>query len=468
MFMLFSGLSATNYMSNQNGNWMNPMTWTPVGIPLPGDNVTINHAVTLDTSFAYTSGTITVNSNGSLTQDSPIRDLWVNGSNASFFNSGFVDVRYLLVSDGGFTNSGNLNAQSLANFASFDNTMSGLMNGLDSLYNNGIIDNRGVVNVSTFFNDSTINNYGVIQGLVTLVDSMYNKGYFLNDAGAIIYADSCTNDGIFYNAGRLLFSQFTNLNGNFDNVNYMQLGDMTNIGDFDNIDSLIITNNLTNLGYFNNQFAANVIEVNNIYNNGYFINGSYINSTGSMYNDSIFYNQVGSLIDLDISFLNGDTLSSNAYFITSGELNIGDSYFNFDSLYGYNQASISVQDTSYNHSTGKMKGSFDFCDATPPATSPFIDFNFGIVDPTVTYCIVGVEENLLLNKTLIYPNPTTGLINIQYNDLVIIEIYNLLGEQILVTQQKQVDLSNNDNGVYLFRIKDREGKILSLERIIKQ
>lgn len=428
LLLLFVALAffsnATNYSSVQNGNWMNPTTWTPVGIPLPGDNITISHVVTMDTSFAYTSGTISVS--GSLIQDAFGRDLWLNGSTAQFQNNGIVTLDRILVSSGIFTNSGPLTVSTVANFGTFTNNAS--IMGVDSMYNDGTLANNLSLSVSTFYNDGTMNNYGQILGLAAEVDSMYNNGTFLNDVNASLYADSCTNSNAFTNNGYVSFNQFTNLAGTFTNTSNMDFTDMTNIGTFNNQDTLMGVGSVTNIGNFNNQ--------------------------------------AGAYFDLTVSFLNTDIVNNNATLTVDGRLEVGDSFYNFDIVNGTAPGSIEVADTSYN--SGSMNGTFDFCDLTPPASSPYIDINTGSVAGTITYCTwTGIEE-IDEESVSFYPNPTTSLINIQSNETISIEVYNMLGEQVLVTQQNQVDLSNYENGVYLFRVKDLGGKILSQERIIKQ
>ncbi len=420
--------NAITYTSTQNGNWMNPTTWSPIGIPVPGDDAIINHTVTMDTSLAYTSGSIIVNSSGILQEDAFTRNIWLNGPNAVFDNQGTTTVSNLLLSQGTFTNSGTFNVEAVANYMLATNTSTGVFNGVDSLYNDGTLNNNGTINIMTFFNNSTMNNYGNIWGLTTVVDSMYNNGTFLNDAGAVLYADSCTNANTFTNNGIINFDQFTNWNGTFTNTNYMSFGDMTNTGTFTNQDSLIGGGSVTNTGTLDNQ--------------------------------------AGAYFDLAISFLNTDTVNFNATFTANGRFEIGDSFYNFDIINGTAPGSIQCADTSYN--SGAMNGTFDFCDLTPSAGSPPIDINSGTVAGTITFCTVSAVAEAIEEKLQIYPNPTNGLINISTNENLIIEVYNMLGEQVFVTQQNQVDLTNYENGVYLFRIKDLEGSVLNQERIIKQ
>jgi len=57
-------LNAVDYTSVQNGNWGTPTTWNPNGIPTQGDNVFINHQVTLDANRSIDS--VIINSGGEL------------------------------------------------------------------------------------------------------------------------------------------------------------------------------------------------------------------------------------------------------------------------------------------------------------------------------------------------------------------------------------------------------------------
>lgn len=422
-------LSATTYTSAQNGSWMSVTTWSPFGIPVPGDIIVINHNVVLDTSFAYTLGSITVNNAGSLVQDSPVRDIWVNGPNASLTNNGTTTIRYLLLSAGSYTNSGNFNVNSISNYITANNTSTGVIMGVDSMYNDGIINNNGDFFIKSFYNNNTINNYGTIQGTYlispNLVDSMVNAGTFLNDAGALLQADSCTNFGGFTNSGVVNFNQFTNV-GTLTNTNTLTFDDITNFGTFTNSGTLTGANSMWNVEIFDNT------------------------STGQ--------------ITLANGFLNADSIGT-ASFNNDGTFDIGDSFYNFNDITGTNSGSFTVQDTSY--TSGTMSGSFDFCDATPPVTFPYIDIILGTVDPAITYCTVGINTNEILPYNLIYPNPTNGIVNIDTDANVSVVVYNVLGEKVISTKNHKIDLSSFESGVYFVLLKDEKGKIIKQEKIMK-
>jgi hypothetical protein len=299
--------------------------------------------------------------------------------------------------------------------------------GVDSLLNLGILNNDGTINIMTFFNNNTMNNYGTIQGLTTVVDSMWNEGTFLNDAGALLKADSATNNGIFINNGTVEYFQFTNyVNGVFTNNNSFSFDDLTNLGDFTNTGTMVGSNSMWNVEEFDNT------------------------STGQ--------------ITLTTSFLNADSLSNTAIFNNDGTFDMGDSFYNFNDITGSSTGSFTMQDTSYN--SGTMTGSFDFCDATPAPTSPYVDINFGTVDPLITYCTnVGVNEKEVLGFT-IYPNPTSGLINIGITNQYI-EVYSIEGKKVIDEYNNQINLENYQSGIYFFVVKDKNGNPLFKEKVVK-
>lgn len=419
-------LSATTYTSAQNGSWMSVTTWSPFGIPVPGDIIIINHNVVLDTSFAYTVGSITVNSSGSLIQDSPVRDIWVNGPNASLTNNGTTTIRYLLLSAGSYTNSGDFNVSSFVNYITANNTSTGVIMGVDSMYNDGTFINNGQVNIMTFYNNNTINNYGTIQGLTSVVDSIVNAGTFLNDAGALLQADSCTNYGGFTNSGVVNFNQFTNV-GTLTNANTLTFDDITNFGIFTNSGTMTGANSMWNVETFDNTSTGQITVAN--------------------------------------GFLNADS-TGTASFNNDGTFDIGDSFYNFNDITGTNSGSFTVQDTSY--TSGTMSGSFDFCDLTPPPSSPYIDIILGTVDPAITYCTVGINSNNNLSDIKIYPNPTNGIINTESDKNITIDVYNVVGEKIITIKSVKIDLTNYQNGIYFMLIKDEAGNLIKREKIVKQ
>ncbi len=89
---------------------------------------------------------------------------------------------------------------------------------------------------------------------------------------------------------------------------------------------------------------------------------------------------------------------------------------------------------------------------------------------SVSLC-TDVNERINFNKEMIFPNPTTGMLNIVTDGWInFCAIYNLLGQQIY--QEKtdaakvQIDLSGYLNGVYILRIKN--SKMDKTFKVIKE
>ena len=98
LLLLFSTVSLviisqaqTTYTSAAAGFFTNPTTWTPIGVPFPGDSIIINHAVGLNTDWGYSSGAIIINASGSLIQNVSNRAFATLGG-GRLVNDGTFDV----------------------------------------------------------------------------------------------------------------------------------------------------------------------------------------------------------------------------------------------------------------------------------------------------------------------------------------------------------------------------------------
>ncbi|KQC33519.1 hypothetical protein AAU57_09470 [Nonlabens sp. YIK11] len=82
---------------------------------------------------------------------------------------------------------------------------------------------------------------------------------------------------------------------------------------------------------------------------------------------------------------------------------------------------------------------------------------------------LGVESPEALASTInVYPNPTTGLLNIESTNFEIarVDVYSVLGSKVLSSNNQNVDLSNVTAGVYFVQIANKEGQ-LSNHKIVK-
>lgn len=262
LFTLIPGMSnlIQAQTSVSSGNWSNPSTWG--GVPPVGNGtVIINHNVTLDIDYSHTSGSITINPNGSLTDNSPMRAFALNYPNgtASLMVNGTFSVARVLLNSGIVNNSGYFISDSLMNSSSFTN-------------NNG-----ATLNVSQFTNNTngTLNN----SGSITTIN-------FLN-------IETLTN------TGTMASNDFTN-SKSLTNTN---IGNINISNDFSNIDSLASPAILTNDGS---------VSVNHNWHNGNLINGSGRfcignNSwnSGTMSGTFDFCDQTGGNVDLNTGTITG-------------------------------------------------------------------------------------------------------------------------------------------------------------------
>jgi len=142
-----------------NGDFYNPLTWDCVCFPASGDNVVVNHDLTMNTSIYYTAGSITINASGSLNDNGNDMDIWVDGS-GRFINHGDVSVRHIATSQ----------------WTYMDNK--GSFTGIDSMLTQGVMNNSGSIEVYDFLNDQT-GNFGNF-GTMDIQNNMNNQGNFDN------------------------------------------------------------------------------------------------------------------------------------------------------------------------------------------------------------------------------------------------------------------------------------------------
>ncbi len=81
-------------------------------------------------------------------------------------------------------------------------------------------------------------------------------------------------------------------------------------------------------------------------------------------------------------------------------------------------------------------------------------------------CGENVDE-ILSNNYNIYPNPTTGVVTVEGENINFVSVYNSLGQLVKVvkTQNNVVDMSAYDNGVYFFNVVDNAGQS-SVQRVV--
>ena len=78
-------------------------------------------------------------------------------------------------------------------------------------------------------------------------------------------------------------------------------------------------------------------------------------------------------------------------------------------------------------------------------------------------CLSLSTDNLLNNNITIYPNPVIDLININTSLTILeVEIYDVLGKRLnyIKVNNRKIDVSGVNSGVYILKIKTEIGIIL--------
>ncbi|MBK9285976.1 MAG: T9SS type A sorting domain-containing protein [Sphingobacteriaceae bacterium] len=342
------------------------------------------------------------------------------------------------------------------------------------------------INHSVTLNTSMLFNTGGI--------SINNSGSLIQDAAR----DILINGGYFYNNGTANFRFFNLASGTGSNSGSFSLTASSNsVAMINNgsiyMDSMYVAGNFTNTpsGTINGNriaFVAPTINngritvslsinnstlTNNNYHGGYaFTNdGLYLNNdsivlTYSLWNKIKFNNNPGSLIRLTKNFHNyvpGNTAS----FTNNGNVIILDSFYNTDTIKGSNTGTFTVADSSSN--SGRMIGTYKFCDQTPPGSAPYIDYNSGFVGGGITWCTInGIQENKLTGSFYVYPNPSSGQVTVQGLKEEKLTLVDVTGKTITIINlnsinQYSFEIHNLKPGIYFLKGVQLHKKLLILD-----
>ena len=68
----------------------------------------------------------------------------------------------------------------------------------------------------------------------------------------------------------------------------------------------------------------------------------------------------------------------------------------------------------------------------------------------------------------IFPNPTSSILNVSHDGDLNISVYNMLGQEILETNEKQIDISGFQKGTYILLVQNLESGNTTNFKIIKE
>ena len=239
-FSLFQRTNA-QITSVANGNWTNPLTWGGT-IPTPGSDVIINHTVTLDMDWGYSSGSITINSAGALNGNTGMRALaLIAGGNGTLTVSGSLNIARVALFSGSMTNNSTIQSDSLFNCVTFNNNTGATVNAAQfmnstggNLTNSGTIISANFLNIYTVTNNNSLstndfmnckNFINAATGTINVThdflnsDSLASPKTFVNN-GTVTVANDWLNTESVSGAGKFCIGQNTSntglMTGTFD------------------------------------------------------------------------------------------------------------------------------------------------------------------------------------------------------------------------------------------------------------
>ena len=68
-------------------------------------------------------------------------------------------------------------------------------------------------------------------------------------------------------------------------------------------------------------------------------------------------------------------------------------------------------------------------------------------------------ESEIANGIRIYPNPSSSILNVEYSEDLQLSLFNLLGQLVMSSNSKSINISNLDQGTYILSAKDSNNNI---------
>ena len=140
---------------------------------------------------------------------------------------------------------------------------------------------------------------------------------------------------------------------------------------------------------------------------------------------------------------------------------------------------------SYNYVDSEMNGlshdaSMYVYDTTSSEWTEYLDTDSADYTVTSTFdspiqinqVTVGAPNSLAVEDIIamgirIYPNPSSSVINIDYHEDLQLTLFNVLGQQVMSSNSKSINISNLDQGTYILRAEDSNNTINNF-KIIKR
>jgi len=243
---------------------------------------------------------------------------------------------------------------------------------------------------------------------------------------------------------------------------------------FDLSNSVITNNNAGNWGggiYCNSHVSQSIINSTISYNSAQKGGGVYCNYSDPNIKNCIFWNDIALDAGNEI-FLNDEDSDPNITYsdIQGGSDSIGlntncfylGTYLNnidYDPIFVNPSSGSGISNDGTIADWSLQLGSPCIDAGDPVGVYPSADF---IGNPRVSNGRIDIgafeslstnnDDNIYTNDIMIFPNPTTGLVNVETEDVESIEIFNIAGRQLYKGKEKEIDLSLKPKGLYIIKV----------------
>jgi hypothetical protein len=157
-------------------------------------------------------------------------------------------------------------------------------------------------------------------------------------------------------------------------------------------------------------------------------------------------------VHLQTFYMNLYTYLEHTYTITGNQINVSVCYslslFNMNSNQTHNFFIPTTENINYTVNVTIYNAlSPPLCDYTSIQTSQ-------------TTTLSNTEFEQLTDSIKLFPNPTTGLVNLEFNNQPVesVKLYNIFGQHIKDLSYPVSDICEFENGIYFIEIKTESGK----------
>ena len=162
---------------------------------------------------------------------------------------------------------------------------------------------------------------------------------------------------------------------------------------------------------------------------------------------------------------NGDSMNRSYYLEPSME--------NLSTVLVYNYEEADMNGITHNAKMVVVDGSgnsmeYEDADALDfQVTSEFQDpGSFAVISAgDATLSVETLDGGMSIS---IFPNPTSSILNVSHDGDLNISVYNMLGQEILETNEKQIDLSGFQKGTYILLVQNLDSGNTTNFKIIKE